>query len=73
MDFPKLYKSTIMNYQLLAFVIFGVIAILGFLDFLIYTVKKAPKNATLTFRFWILSMVCGMIAIYYVLNGQKFF
>lgn len=72
-DFPKLYKSTIMNYQLFSFVFYAVVAAISFFDFFVYAVKKAPKSAVLSFRFWIVGMLCGILAIYYILNGQKFF
>lgn len=42
-------------------------AVPAFLDFVIYSCKSAPKNATMTTRFWFIGFVCSIYVIYRML------
>lgn len=38
-----------------------------YIDFIIYSIKSAPKNATMTIQFWITGFLCSIHVIYRML------
>lgn len=61
-----------MNKELIVFAIVSVIAVLTAFDFIVFTVKSAPKKAMFPVGFWWIGMISIMALVYWVMNGYHF-
>lgn len=50
-----------------------VFSIIVFIDFLFFTIKKAPKSTTLTNTQWNIGLLSAIIAAYWIINGMNLF
>jgi hypothetical protein len=58
--------------EIILFAVFLVFSFLASFDFIVYTLKSAPKISMFSRRFWLFGLISIIGLIYWYVNGMKF-